>query len=238
MKTFDLRNGGEHRDPEFSLWVRRQQLAPGDELALGHAHGDEAAYVRAGSIRYEDREVEAGGVAVIEAGFAATFAAGGAGATIVHFGPADAEQPVDGAYGAPSGGPRGVHLIGPRGLLAIEEPGRSTRFFADSACDTCRITLFSTARDDLYRSASHSHSEDEILYVLDGEIRVGTALLEPDMGAAISGNEIYGFRSGDRGFRFLNYRRDVSTYRSPAQKIEALERPRDRPDISVVDDVR
>jgi quercetin dioxygenase-like cupin family protein len=238
VKTFDLRDGGEHRDAEFSLWVRREQLAAGEELFHGDVHGDEAAYVRAGSIRYEGREVEAGGVVVIEAGVVATLTAGDDGATIVHFGPVDPQQPVDGAYGAPSAGPRGVHLIGPRGLLAIEEPGRSTRFFADSACDTCRITLFSTARDDLYRSASHSHSEDEILYVLDGEIRVGGAVLEPDMGAAIPGNEVYGFRSGDRGFRFLNYRRDVSTYRSSAQKIEALERPRDRPDISVVDDLR
>jgi hypothetical protein len=131
-----------------------------------------------------------------------------------------------------------VHLVGPRGVLAIEQPGRSTRFFADSACATCRITLFSTARDDTYRSASHSHSEDEILYVLDGEIQVGSATLEPHMGAAIPGGELYGFRSGEHGFRFLNFRRDASTYRSPARKIESLERPRDNPDVAVVNDLR
>lgn len=238
MKTFDLRNGGEHRDPSFSLWARRLDLAPGESFERGGVHGDEALYVRAGSLVFDGRELEAGGVAVIEADAAAAFTAGADGATIVHLGPTDAAQPTTGVYGPPSGGPRGVHLIGPRGLLAIEEPGRSTRFFADSACDTCRITLFSTARDEVYRSASHSHSEDEILYVLDGEIRVGTAVLEPDMGAAIPGGELYGFRSGDHGFRFLNFRRDVSTYRSSATKTESLERPRDRPDIAVVNDVR
>ena len=96
----------------------------------------------------------------------------------------------------------------------------------------------SFSRNGRNRSASHSHSEDEILYVLDGEIHVGPVTLEPDMGTAIPGSEVYGFRSGDRGFRFLNYRRDVSTYRSSALKTEALERPRDRPDVAVVDDVR
>ena len=238
MKTFDLRQGGEHRDESFSLWVRREVLAPGEPFAIGGTHGDEAFYVRTGSIRLGEREVEAGGVAVIEADADATFVAGADGSTVVHFGPTEPAQPIDGAYGPPRPGARGVHLVGPRGLLAIEQPGRSTRFFADSACDTCRITLFSTARDELYRSAAHSHSEDEILYVLDGDIQVGSATLEPDMGAAIPGNEVYGFRSGEHGFRFLNFRRDVSTYRSAARQIESLERPRDNPDVVAVNDLR
>lgn len=237
MQTFDLRQGGEHRD-SFSLWVRRAELAPGEPYGIDGAHGDEALYVQTGAIRLGEREVEAGGVAVIEADADASFLAGPDGATLVHVGPTDPTQPTDGAYGPPDAGVRGVHLVGPRGMMAIEQPGRSTRFFADSACATCRITLFSTARSERYRSAAHSHSEDEILYVLDGEIQVGSTTLAADMGAAIPGDEVYGFQSGDNGFRFLNFRRDVSTYRSPARKIEALERPRDNPEVVVVDDLR
>lgn len=238
MKTFDLRAGGEHLD-SFSLWVRRIALASGEPLSIVGTHGDEALYVQSGSLRLlpGDREVEAGGAAVIEADAEASFAAGVDGATIVHFGPTDRAQPTGGAYGPPSVGARGVHLVGSGGIVAIEQPGRSTRFFADSACDTCRITLFSTARDEEYRSSSHSHGEDEIIYVIDGSIQVGTTTLEPDMGVAIPGDEVYGFRS-EHGFRFLNFRRDVSTYRSAANKIEALERPRAMPDAVVVNDLR
>lgn len=238
MNTFDLQAAGEHRDPSFSLWVRRDELAPGAPLTIAGPHGDEALYVRSGSIVFDGREVETGGVAVVEAGADATFTAGADGAVLVHFGPSDPEPPASGAYGPPAATPRGVHLVGPRGLMAIEQPGRSTRFFADSECPTCRITLFTTARDEQYRSASHSHSEDEILYMLDGDIQVGPTTLGPDTGVCIPGNQVYGFRSGDRGFRFLNYRRDVSTYRSPARRIDALERPRANPDVVVVDDRR
>lgn len=237
MKTFDLRAGGEHRD-SFSLWARRASLAPGTRFSIEGSHGDEAVYVQTGSLLLDDREVEAGGAAVIEADASAAFVAGTSGAALVHVGPTDPTQPTDGGYGPPAAGPRTVHLVGPRGLVAIEQPGRSTRFFADSTCDSCRITLFSTARDEEYRSAAHSHSEDEILYVLDGWIQVGGMKLEPDMGVAIPAHEVYGFRSGEHGFRFLNVRRDVSTYRSAAQKLEALERPRDMPDAVVVGDLR
>ena len=238
MRSFDLRHGGGMRDLPFSLWVRRQQLAAGERLVLDEAHGDEAVFVQDGSLVFEGRELEVGGAAVIEAGASATFLGGTAGATIVHFGPTDPQPPTTGAYGPPHDAPRGVHLIGPAGLLAIEQPGRSTRFFADSACETCRITLFSTARNQTFRSASHSHSEDEILYVLDGEIVVGGETLHPNMGVAIPGGVPYGFRSGEQGFRFLNYRRDVSTYRRSVDKHEVLEQPRNAPDIAVVDDRR
>lgn len=238
MKVFDLRHGGAQRDPSFSLWVSRERIQPGARFERDGVHGDEAVYVQEGVLVFDGRELDAGCVAVVESGAAAAFVAGDEGSTIVHFGPHASSPPGDGAYGPPQPAPRGVHLVGPRGLLAIEQPGRSTRFFADSACATCRLTLFSTARDHLYRSSSHSHSEDEILYVLDGEIRVGATTIEPDMGVMIPGGEVYGFRSGDSGFRFLNYRRDVSTYRSSLRKSESLERPRGSPDVIVVDDVR
>jgi hypothetical protein len=132
------------------------------------------------------------------------------GATLVHFGPRDPDPPVDGYYGAPAGEPRAVHVVGPGGTYAAIEPGRETRMFADSTCGTCRITLFFTGRDAEWRSAAHSHSADEILYLLRGTIHLGSYRLDPGDAVAIAGGRRYAFRSGPDGFAFLNYRRDAS----------------------------
>ena len=82
--------------------------------------------------------------------------------------------------------------------------------FADSSCETCRITLFFTGRDDEYVSSLHSHSVDELMVVVAGEVRFGNRRLHAGDAVAITGGHRYGFRSGPDGFAFLNYRRDAS----------------------------
>jgi mannose-6-phosphate isomerase-like protein (cupin superfamily) len=99
---------------------------------------------------------------------------------------------------------RAVHVIGPGGTYAKVGDGRDTRYFADSESDTCPMTLFTTGRSHEHVSAPHSHSADELLHVLDGEVVVGRKRLVPGDTIAIRADRRYGFRSP--GFRFLNYR--------------------------------
>ena len=82
--------------------------------------------------------------------------------------------------------------------------------FADSSCETCRITLFLTGRDGPYTSSMHSHSADELMILVGGEVRFGSRRLHAGDAVAIVADHRYGFRSGDEGFAFLNYRRDAS----------------------------
>lgn len=181
----------------FPLWLVRAELAPGAALAWD-GRGDEAVYVVEGEVEIEGRSCPAGGAAVVESGVAAEVRAP-AGARVVHMG----------SYAA---GPRigqAVHVVGPGGTWASVGDGRDTRYFADSECETCDLTLFFTGRSHEYVSAPHSHSADELIHVVSGEIQVGRRVLGPGSTVAVSADRRYGFRSP--GFGFLNYRPHVAT---------------------------
>jgi mannose-6-phosphate isomerase-like protein (cupin superfamily) len=193
----------------FPQWVTRAELAAGAELTWAGPHGDEGLYVVDGALECNGRECPAGGAVIIESGVPARVRTR-RGAVLVHFGPEDPEPPADGIHGPPAPERGGVHVVGPGGVWAATEPGRDTRMFADSTCPHCRITLFLTGRDQEYRSSAHSHSADEILYLLRGQIQFGSYQLGPGDAIAIRGHQRYQFRSGPDGFAFLNYRRDAS----------------------------
>lgn len=52
----------------------------------------------------------------------------------------------------------------------------------------------------------HAHHEDEIIYIVDGSMKVGTRELLPGSSIFVAGNTLYQFRAGDNGLRFLNFR--------------------------------
>jgi quercetin dioxygenase-like cupin family protein len=58
----------------------------------------------------------------------------------------------------------------------------------------------------------HAHLEDEIIYVVDGELRLGGRVLLPGASVYVPGNTLYSLRAGPEGLRFLNFRahRDVT----------------------------
>ena len=57
----------------------------------------------------------------------------------------------------------------------------------------------------------HAHAADEIIYILDGELRMGRKRLGPGSSAYICGNTLYGFSAGADGVRFLNFRAAANT---------------------------
>ena len=183
---------------EFSLWLVRAELAAGDAISWDVEHGEEAVYVVDGSVEIDGRSCPAGGAAILESGVPARLVAT-SGARIAHMGRRD---------GTNAGGAE-VHVVGPGGTYARVGEGRDTRYYADSECPTCDVTLFYTGRSQAHVSAPHSHSSDELLHVLDGEIVVGRRHLGPGTTIAIHANRRYGFRSD--GFGFLNYRSGLAT---------------------------
>jgi hypothetical protein len=219
----------------FGLWAVAGELDAGTTLTWAEDHGDEGVYVCRGALTLDGKVCPAGGAVIIE-GQAAASVASPEGAAVVHFGPSDAAPPADGYFGPPAPPPHGAHVVGPGGVYAATEPGRDTRMFADSTCPTCRITLFVTGRDEPYTSSRHSHSADEILYVLRGEVRFGNRRLGPGDAVGIVGGYKYGFRSGPEGFAFLNYRRDASEQTTDGD-VPRLEGGRAR-GLTFVNDVR
>jgi hypothetical protein len=86
-------------------------------------------------------------------------------------------------------------------------------YFADGTCPTCRITLFlydGSVFVDGSTGASHSHSEDEIMHVLDGELHAGPLTATAGTSIAVPRNVRYSFRTSGP-FCYLAYRADVST---------------------------
>jgi quercetin dioxygenase-like cupin family protein len=183
---------------DFPLWLVRARLAAGKRITWGRDHGDEALYVVDGEVEVDGRACPAGGSVVVEAGVATELVAP-AGAAIVHVG----------RHGGPTGGGETVHVVGPGGTYARVGDGKDTRYFADSECPTCDVTLFTTGRSMHHESPAHSHSADELLHVLDGEIVVGRRRLGPGTTIAIHADRRYAFHS--EGFRFLNYRPTLAT---------------------------
>lgn len=198
---------------DSSLWLFRLTVGTGSVLRWREDHGDEAVYVASGILRVvsgeSSQDVPAGGSVIVESGVPAEVVAV-QDAALLHMGATDARAPHTGPFGPPKPAGHVVHAVGPRGIYARSEPGRDTRFFADSSCPTCRITLMQTGRDSRYESAAHSHSQDELIHLLSGEIQLGRWTLGPGDTVYVAADRRYTFTSGEAGFSFLNYRRDAS----------------------------
>lgn len=86
---------------------------------------------------------------------------------------------------------------------------------ADSQCPTCKVWLH---ENDYFgpdeETAVHSHSEDEVIFVRAGAVRLGRRLYGPGTALQIKANTLYGFSSGPEGLSFVNFRGTSPTYRS------------------------
>lgn len=190
---------------DASIWMDVIELAPGAALAWEASHGEEALFVERGEVVVDGRVCGAGGAIVVERRSPAKLEARSASRLVAMGSHHDGlgARAADDACEA-------VHVIGPRGVWEALEPGRETRFFADATCPTCRVWLLFTARSFAYESPIHSHSQDELIHVLRGEIRVGSLALGPGDTVFIAADQVYRFKAGDAGFAFLNFRADAS----------------------------
>jgi hypothetical protein len=196
---------GIARPTAFDLWVVDAVLAAGAELHWGTDHGDEAVVVLAGAVDVLGQSCPAGTAIVVEAGAPATLRSDGP-ATIVHFG-----RHAPARHGRPAAG---VHVVGPgpaRGTdVTHPEGSMSAGYYLDSTCGTCDLTLLRTSGVGVIRGSSHSHSQDELIRVLDGELHFGPQVARTGMTAAIPANRRYAFRAS-APFTFLNYRAGPSS---------------------------
>ena len=106
----------------------------------------------------------------------------------------------------------GKHLLGPVGWYRSGSPGGSqATCFADSTCEGCDIALFRVERDTPgARGRSHSHSVDEIIVLVEGEIRLGSHELPLHHAVFIPADTRYAITSGATKHAFLNYRPTAS----------------------------
>ncbi|MCY3862413.1 MAG: hypothetical protein OXG67_10680 [bacterium] len=197
-----------------SLWLIAADLAAGTELRWGTEHGDEAVYVCSGSLAVDGRVCPVDGAMVVEAGVAAS-AIAESDTSILHMGPADATPPTDGLRGPAESDGRSVRIVGPGGVWATVDESQRTRFFSDASAPTNRLWLLASDRPQYFESSAHSHSQDELIHVLRGEIRVGRRMVGVGDTLWVAADRRYKLYSGDDGVHFINYRRDASVMTSP-----------------------
>jgi hypothetical protein len=201
----------------YCLWLMAANVCAGSTLRWKPVHSDEVIYVKSGSLAVDRRTCSTGGMLIVERN-AEVEAHALEDSELLHFGStADASvTPRDGGR---------YHIIGPRGVFAHEDPTHFARIFADATCPTCSASMLISSRTQKYQSEPHSHTQDELIYLIGGDISLGSYHLDPGESIAIPANVRYRFESGDAGYRFLNFSADKSGYVSApgAQRNPAAE---------------
>ena len=175
--TFEGRAQGRMLSlPDNPLWLIAARVGPGSALRWSSAHGEEAVYLKSGSMTVDGGESPSGGVVVVEAGarLEITFPEE---AELVHVGRTPAAG-LDAPLPDGDGG-HGHHLIGPAGALTRDDGIHMSRVFADARCPTCSVSLHWSSHTGKYRSSLHSHSQDELIHVLRGNTFLGHRRVGP-----------------------------------------------------------
>jgi hypothetical protein len=212
-RTSGAASGALFQPAGYSLWRVVGELGDEATLTWDGPHGDEAIFVERGTLDTDGTLVHEGSTFVIEAGVRWSIRSVGP-SRIVHFGTTATTSPTDGILGPPAQGGRGVHVVSPEDATSIHFEGDATSvYFCDGTCPTCRVTLFlydGSIFADGYTGASHLHSQDEIIHMLDGELHVGPLSIGPGAAVAVPRDTRYGLRTPGP-YRYLDYRADVST---------------------------
>jgi quercetin dioxygenase-like cupin family protein len=196
--------------PGYSLWLCESELDDGGTITWSAPHGDDGVYVLDGSLQVDGRSVPRGGAVIVESDASAVATADGP-VRLVHVGTTSDAAPVGGLLGPAGAAGHGVHVVGPGGrFLSGQREGVRAVWFADSTCDTCRIALFTVEAPGRKDGPAHHHSQDEIIFVLDGGISMGRSVYGPGSSLCIPGGTRYAFTGDPGGHVFLNFRADVS----------------------------
>jgi quercetin dioxygenase-like cupin family protein len=91
-----------------------------------------------------------------------------------------------------------------RAKLSDGELGTAVRMYHPGS--PSELQLFEVTVEPDAVIGQHAHDEDEIIYVLDGELRLGRQVLEAGSSIYLAGGTLYSFRAGPEGLRFLNFR--------------------------------
>lgn len=190
-------------EADQSLHLRLYELQAGARIRVQRPATGHAFYLWEGTLDVDGESLAAAGAVIAEHGSSAVLTAGTGGATLAHFqhNPAFPET-FDKAGGH-------VHVIPPEGIFNCPVSASDAAYviWADASCPTCDLWLHETHMPrPTNQGGHHFHTEDEILFVVGGGVRLGTRTYAPGTAIAITANTIYGFGVPDEGTRFINFR--------------------------------
>jgi hypothetical protein len=190
---------------DLGVWLVLATIGDGARLSWPREHGEEAVYIREGGLRVANLECVAGSAVVV--GRNAGLSVEAIGLTrLVHFG-------TRVTRGTPVAGNAAVHLIGPGGRVRHETGlGSRVTWFADSTDARCDLTFFLVDRPPgpADRGMPHTHSQDEVIFVMGGEVSLGAQRCRTGTALGIPAGVRYALSKSSEGFAFLNYRPGAS----------------------------
>jgi hypothetical protein len=187
-------------DP-LHLWIHT--LEPEATLEVKGGSSDRVAYIWKGMALAGDTPLGERASVIVERDASIVLTAAADGASVLVFG-------LNGLTTRTRAGGH-VHLLPsdrvPRTLDMGGSGVAGGALHADASCPTCEVWLH---ENDFYQAdyevPVHSHTEDEIIFVRAGGMRLGKRLYGPGTALAIRANTKYGFRAGPDGLSFVNFR--------------------------------
>jgi quercetin dioxygenase-like cupin family protein len=88
--------------------------------------------------------------------------------------------------------------------LSSGELDSEVRFHHPGDADRLQMFEIRAPADAVFNA--HSHDEDEIILVAEGELHAGSHVVGPGGSMYVQGGTVYGFRAGPEGLRFFNVR--------------------------------
>jgi hypothetical protein len=181
-------------------------IEPGETLCIGPRSIDCLVYVWKGEVEAGGHRLAAGSSLLVEHGNSIAITGGDTVSEILSF---TAATPPEAQR---AGGH--VHLLPVERVPRVTGmiPGVNGGMHFDSACPTCEIWLhenqFTPAflTPETERRGPHRHTEDEIIFVTDGQIKLGNRLCGPGTALAIAAETMYSFNPGPDGVGFINFR--------------------------------
>ena len=197
------------------LHLARHRLAPGASLRLRGDPADRLAYVFAGTVEVRGTRLAEGASMIAEFGTEADLVAGCEGAIVLVF--------AEAARGSAARAGGHLHLLPRESVPCVQDLGTQNEMgggiHADAACPTCSIWLHENDFHGKHGTVVplHSHSEDEIIFVTAGEIRLGAGSYGAGTALAIAADTTYGFEAAP-GLSFINFRAASPTVTTPRGK--------------------
>jgi hypothetical protein len=197
------------RDP---IHLHLHRLAAGEELRIGPLGADCVGYVWRGAVRAGGSALPAGSSLIVEHGASVALAGEGEGqeeALVLTFAAASPAR-----HGR-SGGH--VHLLPagqvPRAEALAGSEGVGGGMHANGGCPSCEVWLHENhfapglaVSPEAAAKGIHSHSEDEVIFITRGAIRLGQKLFPAGTAVAIAADTLYAIGPGPEGMSFINFR--------------------------------
>ena len=204
-------------DP-IHMFVHR--LGPNAILPMSGHRSDQLVYVMEGEVEIDGVKLPRGSSAIVEFKAAASAKAAEKGAALAVFNVKE-RRPGD----RPGGHVR---------LLPVDRVARNgdgangmkvgMALHTDSDCPSYSLWFHENAFPaGAAETALHSHSEDEIIFITAGAMKLGNRLCGPGTALAIAANTKYAFNSGPEGLAFTNFRGYPAIYKDAKVELDEIE---------------